>query len=880
MTKNSKRTIWSACALVTGLASSLVGQEQGDVLELEAFIAEQTANEPVDSLLPTDQVVSGAFMDGMSLFETPRAVSVLSPELLDQFGISDFKDLSKFGASTERVNFYGIAGAPVLRGWQGGIYYNGMLRAFQRNEMPTSFGALDAMEIVKGAAPAHLIPSHVGGYVNMVPKAPYFDEFRGSLEVEAGTYDHLKAQLDIGGPVLIADSIPAAYRVSITAQNSDSYYDDVSNDFVSVYASAKMQLSESTMLTFGGEFFDYKSNENAGWNRPTQNLIDNNQYVIGEPLSLVRSDIEVADRFWIDYTVFPFNVGSDDSPAFLLSEQQRGWFRSLLLPADVVNGAVSAGTITAAQRDAMLDLSDAATRATIYDGLPGDIVQSTSGFLYTPDYFTAGGEVFTTEIDGNEVLADPTDFADSQDFIFFVDLEHSVTPDSGIDFDLLVESLETDKFSSYGYAIKTEQDVIDARVSVDHSFVGDVISVDVLYGGQIRYTEAQQLQDFWTEPFARRDISLSGISDNSQILSGADVDPQTGNNFWGGGFGAGAPAGHAVASELTQLGAFAMANIKFGEKIGLIASARVDDFDMTATVPDGPTDIAQNSLDDSDEGFSWSLNPSITLNEHFGFYGVAQESTTYVPGQGGTVLGTGNFGQGKLQEVGMKFQGLNGRLFSTLAFFTWEQGSFNDRTGISDNYESKGVEFEVTYQATDKLTIIGAATMRETNLTTPLGFRTMPWGLIDPTGAGDDEIGLALGAGSLLNQFSDALGGFTPEGGSPSANPSLESTGSPETTYKLFAVYEDLIWEGFGISGGFVYQDSYWQNYDFTLRLPSSMVWNANVFYKTPSWEVMVGVENLTDEDYFLGSDPIFAANTIITKAPGTEAKVSFKYKF
>ncbi|MGB0370347.1 MAG: TonB-dependent siderophore receptor [Opitutales bacterium] len=870
MTNDSKRLIWSACAVVTGFASALVGQEQENIQELEAFIAEQTANEPVDSLLPTDQVVSGAFMDGMSLFETPRSVSVLSPELLDQFNISDFKDLTKFGASTERVNFYGIAGAPVLRGWQGGIYYNGMLRAFQRNEMPTSFGALDSMEIVKGAAPAQLIPSHIGGYVNMVPKAPYFDEFRGSIEVEAGTYDHFKAQLDVGGPVYIADSVPAAYRVSLTAQNSDSYYDDVSNDFVSLYASAKMQLSDSTMLTLGGEYFEYKSNENAGWNRPTQALIDNGDYVIGEPLSLVRSDIGVADRGLIDGTVFSF-LGTAD---------QNQWFRSLLLPASVIDSAVSAGTITAAQRDAMLDLSDAATRATIYDGLPSNIVQSDSGYLYTADYFAAGGEVFTTQIEGNEVLADPSDFADSEDFIFFADLEHQVTPDSSISFDLLYEAVDTDKFSSYGYAIRTEQEVIDTRVTASHSFVGDVISADILYGAQLRYTEAQQLQDFWTEPFSRRDITLPTISDNSVILAGDQVDPASGNNFWGGGFGAGGPAGHAVDSELTQLGGFGMANIKFGEKIGLIASARVDDFETTAMVPSGPTDIAAATVEDSDTGFSWSLNPSLTLSENFSFYGVAQESTTYVPTQGGAVLGTGNFGQGKLQEVGMKFQAFDGRLFSSLAFFTWEQGSFNDRTGISDNYESQGIEFEVTYQATENLTLIGAATMRETNLTSSLGFRTMPWGLTDPTGAGDDEIGLALNGGSLLNQFADAFGGFTPEGGNPSANPTLESSGSPETTYKLFAVYDDLIWDGFGISGGFVYSESYWQNYDLTLRLPSSMVWSANIFYKTEAWEVMLSGENITDEDYFLGSDPIFAANTIITKAPGAEAKISFKYRF
>ncbi|NRA26216.1 MAG: hypothetical protein HRU10_03090 [Opitutales bacterium] len=862
--KSWKPMVFAAAAATSSFLSAQEAEE--DLPVLEAFIAEQTANEPVDSLLPTDQVVSGAFMEGMSLFETPRAVSVLSPELLDQFGIADFNDLAKFGASTERVNFYGIAGAPVIRGWQGGIYYNGMLRAFQRNEMPTSFGALDAMEIVKGPAPAHLMPAHVGGYVNMVPKAPYFYEFRGSIELQIGTNDFYKAQLDVGGPILLGDSTPAAYRVSVTAQDAGSYYDDVDNDFLSIYASAKIQLSKDTMLFIGGEYFNYKSNENAGWNRPSQNLIDNGEYVIGEPLSLVREDIGVADRGLIDGTVFDF----------LGTPEQNQWFRSLLIPEEVIAGS----SLTAAQMGALLDLSDPATRATIYDGLPGNVVQSTSGYLYTADYFAAGGTVFTENIEGSTVLSDPTDFADSEDIILFADLEHTVSPDSKIHFDVLFESIETDKLSSYGYAIQTEQDVIDARVSFEHQWDGENMSLDLTYGAQVRYTEAQQLQDFWTEPFSRRDITRDEISANSIILAGAQVDPASGNNFWGGGFGAGAPGGHAVESELTQTGAFALGNLGFGDNINILASMRYDEFDLDTSVPSGPTDIAPNTGSDSGTEFSWSVNPVVTFGDWLSFYYVAQESLTYIPVQGGAVLDAGNFGQGELQEVGFKVQALEGRLFANLAFFKWEQSSFNDRTATSDVYDSEGFEFEVTYQATEDLTLIGSFTARETRLLTPLGFRTMPFGLTDPTGAGDDEIGLALNAGSLLNQFADAFGGFTPEGGAPSGNPDLISSGSPETTFKLFAVYENLFFDGFGISGGVVYQDSYFQNYDRTLTLPSSAVVNLNAFYKAEDYEIMLTVDNVTDEDNFAGSDPIFAANTILTKNPGVEARLSFKYNF
>jgi hypothetical protein len=42
----------------------------------------------------------------------------------------------------------------------------------------------------------------------------------------------------------------------------------------------------------------------------------------------------------------------------------------------------------------------------------------------------------------------------------------------------------------------------------------------------------------------------------------------------------------------------------------------------------------------------------------------------------------------------------------------------------------------------------------------------------------------------------------------------------------------------------------------------------------------MLELANITSEDYFIGSDPIFASNTMITKAPPIEAKLNFTYKF
>jgi hypothetical protein len=52
-------------------------------------------------------------------------------------GIESFDDLDAVGGGTQRVNFFGHRGHAVIRGIVAGPYYDGMQRAYQRNEMPT-----------------------------------------------------------------------------------------------------------------------------------------------------------------------------------------------------------------------------------------------------------------------------------------------------------------------------------------------------------------------------------------------------------------------------------------------------------------------------------------------------------------------------------------------------------------------------------------------------------------------------------------------------------------------------------------------------------------------------------------------------------------------
>ena len=55
---------------------------------------------------------------------------------------------------------------------------------------------------------------------------------------------------------------------------------------------------------------------------------------------------------------------------------------------------------------------------------------------------------------------------------------------------------------------------------------------------------------------------------------------------------------------------------------------------------------------------------------------------------------------------------------------------------------------------------------------------------------------------------------------------------------------------------------------DRFILVPSSVVVNSNIWYDAKSWKAMLSLENLFEENYYIGADPIFAANTALTKAP------------
>jgi iron complex outermembrane receptor protein len=850
----------SAAALSFHTSAAQEAAPTGEIVTLEEFSVRESALAAAGDVLPTSRPVLSVFGSG-SILETPRSVTVLTPELMKQFDIKDFGDLAKVGAGTQQINYYGVPGIPTVRGAKGSVFFNGMQRAYQRNEMPLSFGSLEGMDLVKGPAPAHFGAALVGGYVNLIPKSPYFDQKRGSVKVEIGQNDSYNIQTDVGGPTLLLGK-PAAYRISLTGQLADSYYDRIGNDYLSLYGAVKAEVAKDVTVFTGGEFFNYKSNENAGWNRPTQQLINSGRYVVGEPISVADSRTGGYANRGLIYGGTGFKYG----PAIPESSV------ALVVPESYINSALASGAITPAQVALMNDLSTPGGRAAAYADIPaGDlpfISQTASGYQYTPAYFAAGGRALTAQIDGNQVLSDDSDYADSQNFFWFGDIESKRNPDRTVRNQTMVEYISTDKLSSYGYAFESEQLVLENKLSITENF--SLLNTTLTYGASARYTEALQLQDFWDEPFSRRDISQSGVSNNSRVAAGGPSIYSNGVNYWNGGFGG---QGGNVESDLLQLSLFAYAESKITDQITAYSSALVG-YAPYEVAPPGdwavgvsPATVAALS-DEHDKVYqSFSFSPQFKLNEQVTFYVTGQIGTAVDPLQGGPIIGKQSFSENRLAEAGVKTALLENKLFVGLAGYTWRQSSFSAIQNAVEALEGRGVELEATWAPNKNFSLIGSVNQQVVTLegdSTP--FRAIPM----------SEQDWAL-YGGVLNDPFDSINTGGPFG-NPANNPDREYPGTPQTQFKLHAIYK--LDNGLGFSLGGVWSDSYWHNFDHTLKLPSTLVFNGSVSYERPTWELRLAIENLTDEDYFLGSDPIFGAGTLITKAPEREFKVAYTYKF
>ncbi len=121
--------------------------------------------------------------------------------------------------------------------------------------------SVDRVEVLKGPASVLFGSANPGGTINIITKQPLPDPFY-ELSATVGSYEFYRGAIDLTGP--LNDSQTVLYRLNASYRSAGSFIDFVENQNISVAPVLGWKISESTRLTFSGEYISLNSVFAAG----------------------------------------------------------------------------------------------------------------------------------------------------------------------------------------------------------------------------------------------------------------------------------------------------------------------------------------------------------------------------------------------------------------------------------------------------------------------------------------------------------------------------------------------------------------------------------------------------------------------------------------
>ncbi len=249
-----------------------------ETVQLDRFEVSEVPLE--QQILPTARPFTSVFGTADNIVDVPRNVTIISRQQLSDISIESVLDFSKLTSSAFTTTNFGAPANASIRGQSADVFLNGVRARITSNGngLPIDFNSVESVNIVKGPATAVQGASmYVGGFIDLVSKRPYFDEFKGTVSYTVGSYSTNKWTVDVGGPL----SSELAYRVSYSGEDSEGYYDDGFKKTHSLYGAFTWRPNANYELFVNGQYFWANYTENWGINRVTQRLIDHGIYTTG-----------------------------------------------------------------------------------------------------------------------------------------------------------------------------------------------------------------------------------------------------------------------------------------------------------------------------------------------------------------------------------------------------------------------------------------------------------------------------------------------------------------------------------------------------------------------------------------------------------------------
>jgi len=764
-----------------------------------------------------------AFGLPMTLIDTPRAITVVSDTTIERYGITGVNSLTAITPSAYTSSFYGVEGAVNLRGTLAESYFRGFKRVENRGTYTTPLGDASQIEILRGPPSPIYGAGKVGGLMNFIPKTSrtdngYIDDISGEATVTLGSYDKHNFTGQVGIPVDVGFAKGGVHLYG-EIEDSYSYYRGIHPTHQLIEASGDFDLGDG--YTFSGDYMYYHSNgdvQTPGWNRLTQDLIDNGNYQAGRDTSLVASNGKYLTLSDLGGNPYYFQ------PSY-----------KALYQIGFYTGATSVGC--------------------------------SPNFNCTDTWHTLDTGVATKKIDRRTVYIAPgVDFSNTFTHTGFMQFNKSFSDTNNAKLELFYDSLKNQRFVSYGFPADYRTQIYEARLSDTFSYDAfqGALKTNTVVGAAYRYTHGIGKESFNSGVIAldRRDISY-GATSNDIIDSPFNANPPgTVSMGWE----------NDVRTNVNNGGAFLTSSLDWAN-FNLILGGRFDDYSVRS-VDKGV--LAYEAASGAGHKDVFTYSASLNYQTPWGLvpYATYAKNAALEIGQASQVA-TSLFANKSfisssyLGETGVKFSFLDDHLVGSFDYYRQERTRLAQGGGVTTvvGTRSRGEELEVRYVADENWSFTFAGSMQQTLVKGPdasfvyLPARTL--GVSPVNGFGGSYVSF---------NFSTFPG--------PATN--YNFTLIPHTVISPYITYtaDPFDWGTVGATAGFSYVSQTKQTVPNPIVFPSYVTANASAFVKfADTWELDFNVTNLSDTWYFT-PDADSYANLGALPGKGREWRVTLKKFF
>ncbi|BFU77076.1 TonB-dependent siderophore receptor [Arcobacter sp. 15-2] len=234
-------------------------------LQVAAFGESVNALESVD-VISSDEKKESYTVESMStstklnlsIKDTPQSVSVFTRQKLDDLGINSYSDMlaNVTGVTLDRwderlhssargfvIDYYKIDGMPTYNAY---------------NDRDLDLSMYERVEIVKGANGLTTGAGNPGMSINLVRKKANSKDLKGTLKLEAGSWDSYGATVDIGSSLNKNETIRG--RVVLKHKNSNSFMDKYNSENNLFYGVIDADLSDNTNVSVGVSYQEINKN--------------------------------------------------------------------------------------------------------------------------------------------------------------------------------------------------------------------------------------------------------------------------------------------------------------------------------------------------------------------------------------------------------------------------------------------------------------------------------------------------------------------------------------------------------------------------------------------------------------------------------------------